>query len=53
MGEYSMSSFAFTSTKWALKLVTKLAKADVRMHNLDVIEDDMSILFCRQSLHTP
>ncbi len=40
-----MSSFAFTTTKWALGLASKLIKADVRMHNLDVIEDDMSIIF--------
>ena len=37
--------FAFTTTKWALNLATKLTKADVRMHNLSVIEDNMAIIF--------
>ena len=40
-----MSSFAFTSTKWAVGLASKLIKADVRLHNLDVIKDDMAIIF--------
>lgn len=40
-----MSSFAFKSTKWALKLASKLIKADVRVHNIDVLEDDMAIIF--------
>ncbi len=40
-----MSSFAFTSTKMALRLASILTKADVRVHNLDVLEDDMSIIF--------
>lgn len=40
-----MSSFAFTTTKWAVRLASKLVKADVRVHNLDVIQDDMSIVF--------
>ncbi|MCH7958606.1 MAG: alpha/beta fold hydrolase [Candidatus Hydrogenedentes bacterium] len=40
-----MSSFAFTSTKWAIRLASTLTKADMRMHNIDVIEDDMSIMF--------
>ncbi len=40
-----MSSFAFTSTKWAMRLASKLIKADVRLHNAGVIQDDMSIIF--------
>jgi len=40
-----MSSFAFTSTKWALRLASKMIKADVRLHNAGVIQDDMSIIF--------
>ncbi len=40
-----MSSFAFTTTKWALGLATKLIKADVRTHNIGVIEKDMAIVF--------
>jgi len=40
-----MPSFAFTSTKWALRMASRLIKADVRIHNLDVLEEDMSVLF--------
>lgn len=40
-----MSSFAFTSTKWAVGLASKLIKADVRMHNVEVIKDDMAVIF--------
>jgi esterase/lipase/1-acyl-sn-glycerol-3-phosphate acyltransferase len=40
-----MANFAFTSTKWALRLASKLTKADVRLHNLEVIQDDMAIIF--------
>lgn len=40
-----MHSFAFTMTNWALNLATKLTKADVRLHNLDVLKDDMAIVF--------
>jgi len=40
-----MASFAFTSTKWTLRLASRLTKADVRIHNLDVLQDDMSIIF--------
>lgn len=40
-----MASFAFTSTKWALKLASKLIKADARVHNANVIEPDMAIVF--------
>ncbi len=40
-----MPSFAFTSTNWAMRLASKMIKADVRLHNADVIQDDMSIIF--------
>ena len=41
-----MASFAFRATKRALDLLSKLVRADVRVHNLDVLTDDMSIIFC-------
>lgn len=40
-----MRSFAFTTTNWALRLATKLIKADVRLHNVEVIRPDMAIIF--------
>jgi len=40
-----MSSFVFTSTKWFIKLATKVLKSDVRVHNIDVLDDDMAIIF--------
>lgn len=40
-----MPSLAFTSTKWTLDIATKLIKADVRLHNAEAIQDDMSVLF--------
>ena len=39
------STFAFTMTRWALKLASRMIQAKVRVHNLEVIEKDMSILF--------
>ena len=36
---------AFKTTKWVLDLATKLIKADVRVHNLEVLRDDMSVLY--------
>jgi esterase/lipase/1-acyl-sn-glycerol-3-phosphate acyltransferase len=41
-----MASFAFRATKRALDLLSRLIRADVRVHNLDVIEDDMAVIFC-------
>jgi esterase/lipase/1-acyl-sn-glycerol-3-phosphate acyltransferase len=32
-------------SKWSLDLVTRLAKADIRLHNVDKLEDDMAIIF--------
>lgn len=40
-----MSSFAFKSTKWVIGMASKLLKSDVRLHNVEVIKDDMAILF--------
>lgn len=40
-----MSSFALKSTKFALDILTRFIKADVRMHNADVVRDDMAIIF--------
>ena len=40
-----MDSIAFQSTKWSLAALTRLVKADFRLHNLEAIEDDMSIIF--------
>ena len=40
-----MSSFVFTSTKWLIKLATKVLKSDVRVHNIDLLEEDMSIIY--------
>ena len=40
-----MSSFVFTSTKWLIKLATKVLKSDVRVHNFEVIKDDMAIIY--------
>jgi esterase/lipase/1-acyl-sn-glycerol-3-phosphate acyltransferase len=40
-----MISFALTSSALALDVATKLIKADVRLHNLDAIRDDMAIIF--------
>ena len=39
------STFALSLTKWSLDLATKLIKADVRLHNAEVIKDDMAIIF--------
>ena len=39
------STFAVSLTKWSLDLATKLIKADVRLHNVEAIEDDMAIMF--------
>lgn len=40
-----MPSFAIRSTKTILNLLTKVIKSDIRIHNLDVIKPDMSIIF--------
>ncbi|MFM1919085.1 MAG: hypothetical protein RLZZ303_719 [Candidatus Hydrogenedentota bacterium] len=39
------STQALTMTKWALDLASKLIKADVRMHNIGVVNKDDSIMF--------
>lgn len=38
-------TFAYQTTKYAVNLFTKLIKADIRVHNDDVIADDMAIIF--------
>lgn len=40
-----MSSFAFTTSKWVIGMASKLLKSDVRMHNIDLIKDDMAIIY--------
>lgn len=40
-----MSSIAVRSTKAVLNVITKLVKADVRLHNAHKIEDDMTIIY--------
>lgn len=39
------STFALSMTKWALDVASSLIKADVRLHNFEAVEDDMSIIF--------
>ncbi len=39
------STFSLSMTKWSLDLATKLIKADVRLHNVETIQDDMAIIF--------
>lgn len=39
------STFSLSLTKWTLDLVSKLIKADVRLHNHEAIRDDMAIIF--------
>lgn len=38
-------SFAYRTTKLGVDLITKMIKADVRVHNAEVIKDDMDIIF--------
>ena len=40
-----MGAIALKSTKWALDIATKLIKADVRVHNIEQIKDDMAIVY--------
>jgi esterase/lipase/1-acyl-sn-glycerol-3-phosphate acyltransferase len=39
------SPIAFWSTKWTLDIATRLIKADVRLHNVEAIRDDMAIVY--------
>ncbi len=39
------STFSLLLSKWALDVAAKLIKADLRLHNAEVIEDDMAIIF--------
>lgn len=40
-----MGAIALKSTKWALDIATKLIKANIRVHNIDQIKDDMAIVY--------
>lgn len=40
-----MPSFAIRSTKTILNLLTRVIKSDIRLHHLDFLEPDMSIVF--------
>lgn len=39
------STVALTLAKWAMDAVTKLIKADVRLHNAGLLRDDMAVIF--------
>ena len=39
------STLSLSVAKWMLDLATKVIKADVRLHNVEAIEDDMAIIF--------
>ncbi len=39
------STVALSLTKWALDVLSKLIKADVRLHNAEVVRENMSIIF--------
>ncbi|MBI1318820.1 MAG: alpha/beta fold hydrolase [Candidatus Hydrogenedens sp.] len=39
------STLALSMTKWALDVGTKMIKADVRLHNAEVVKDQTSIIF--------
>jgi len=40
-----MGAFAVKSTKWTLDVATKLIKANIRLHNVENIRDDLAIIF--------
>ncbi len=40
-----MGTLASTYTKWILDLVTSVSKADIRVHNAHVLQNDMAIIF--------
>lgn len=40
-----MGAIALKSTKWALDIATKLIKANIRVHNIEQIKDDMAIVY--------
>ncbi|MFA6244990.1 MAG: 1-acyl-sn-glycerol-3-phosphate acyltransferase, partial [Candidatus Hydrogenedentales bacterium] len=37
--------FAVKSTKWTLDIATRFIKANIRLHNLEALEDDMAAIF--------
>lgn len=40
-----MDPLAYTLSKWTLNIAGKLVRADVRLHNVEAIQDDMAIIF--------
>ncbi|MBN2310110.1 MAG: alpha/beta fold hydrolase [Candidatus Hydrogenedentes bacterium] len=40
-----MGVFALQATKWLLDIASRLVKANVRVHNLEAIQDDMAAIF--------
>lgn len=40
-----MLPFALTTSKWMLDVVTRLVKADVRVHHAEAVRDDLAIIF--------
>ncbi|GMV91799.1 MAG: hypothetical protein AMXMBFR82_15770 [Candidatus Hydrogenedentota bacterium] len=40
-----MGAFAVKSSKWTLDIATKLIKANIRLHNVENIRDDLAIIF--------
>ncbi len=40
-----MGELAVKSTKWTLDIATRLIKANIRLHNLDALRDDMAIIY--------
>lgn len=39
------STIALTLSKWVLDLASKLVKANVRLHNIEKLRDDMAVIF--------
>ncbi|MDZ4860028.1 MAG: alpha/beta fold hydrolase [Candidatus Hydrogenedentes bacterium] len=40
-----MGFIALKSTKWALDIATKMIKANIRVHNIEHVKDDMAIVY--------
>lgn len=40
-----MGEFAVRSTKWTLDVATRFIKANIRLHNLEALADDMAAIF--------
>jgi esterase/lipase/1-acyl-sn-glycerol-3-phosphate acyltransferase len=39
------STFSLRLTKWSLDFISKFIKADVRLHNVEAVQDSMAIIF--------